>query len=355
MLLVAACASPSERIAAPALPEGLLLEGDVEPVRGFLEQLATLEGTPAARFASQGLAALADCETAFSVALPDIAGLTDHEPRCEGMPGPLRPVLGPTPLSVAVPLNDDARLIGSAHFSDGGLQASGWLELRGEPGAIAIALPDGDPGAPWLAGETSLIHARGRSQRLPDPGALAGSDAADVLQLRGGLLADALLDRRWEIAIYPPDAPGGSPAPVVAVGHRSSTAATSALRGLVTGLQQRWALPIEPIAIGDAAGWCLGELHLLPELLPCGVVTDEALVGGWHRAALLVALSGTPPAGQPSTWVVAHLDRIEAADRLIAPASEPTRWPWATASLEAVDRNGTTHLTVALTPPEATP
>ncbi len=355
VVLLAACGQPEEPEPARALPAGLLIEGDVEPTRAFVDQLASLSGTPLGTYAAEARDALAGCETGFSVEADSIEAGRAVTPRCSGMPGPLRPVLGPAPLAFAVPLDEHARLIGSAHFADGGVQATGWLEIVGDVGGLAVALPDGDAGPAWLDGETSVVHARGRSQELLDPEALAGSDAADVLQLRGGVLADALLDRRWELAVYPPSAAGGSPPLVFALGHRSTAAARAALQGMTTGLQQRWALPMETIQLGDARGWCVADLHLLPELLPCGVVTDQAIVLGWHRAALEGALGGTPPTGSGDAWLHADLERMEAADSLIAPDREPTTWPWSTLTLTAEDRDGTTHLGLDLSPRAVTP
>jgi hypothetical protein len=69
----------------------------------------------------------------------------------------------------------------------------------------------------------------------------------------------------------------------------------------------------------ELEGECYAHLPLLPELAPCWVVTDSALLVG-YRAAALTAARGLPavssareaPAG---TRMQMHLDRIRALDR----------------------------------------
>jgi hypothetical protein len=110
--------------------------------------------------------------------------------------------------------------------------------------------------------------------------------------------------------------------------------------------------------LGDARGACLLDLKLLPDLAPCYVATERALVAGWNPASLRLALGGeTPPpdglAGPGA--LVLDLTRVEEADALLRarlPAGSvllpPQAWPWRRLSLSGARARDGIHLELRL-------
>ena len=98
-----------------------------------------------------------------------------------------------------------------------------------------------------------------------------------------------------------------------------------------------------PFVVGDAPGACLLDLTVLPELAPCYVATQRALVFGWNPASLRRALRATPPAalGEASSLHV-ELARFPEADSVLAGASgrEPREYPWRALRADGRQENG---------------
>ena len=81
--------------------------------------------------------------------------------------------------------------------------------------------------------------------------------------------------------------------------------------------------------MGSAQGACLLDLALLPELAPCYVASERALVFGWNPDSLRRALAAG--SRRAEAGIVVELARLPEADARLsggeAPAA-PQRWPW---------------------------
>jgi hypothetical protein len=105
-------------------------------------------------------------------------------------------------------------------------------------------------------------------------------------------------------------------------------------------LERSWPVHRTPFRVGDAAGACLLDLNLLPDLAPCYLAREDALVIGWNPASLRLALSSAAaPGAEPDLGaeggLVLHLDRLALADAQLAAAAGfaaeaglPRAWPW---------------------------
>jgi hypothetical protein len=323
----------------PALPEGLVAAGDAAPLRELLQEVATMERTPAAAAAGRAVQALKGC-TGFEARLgvDEDPGLAFDRIACADRSGPptltwrgdwgaLRAVLG-----------------GSG---DPRATIDWWPAERG--GVRGAFLPaDGSPGAPVLAGEGALLHGRWRADAGLDLSGLVaqGSEADRLLGLRADLLSSAVLDGSWEVAIWPVPAGWSLPPLAVAADHRLRAAAEEGLEQLVVRLEEQWSA--ERVLMGTPFGdaTCLPSIQVMPGFAPCGIVTDRAVVLAWNPATLRLALQEErAPAPEHSS---ARIDlaalpgsdariaeaRQAAAGGAIRPAAEPVRWPWGEARLE---------------------
>ena len=100
-------------------------------------------------------------------------------------------------------------------------------------------------------------------------------------------------------------------------------------------VMQAWPVRMSPISVGGWSGVCLSNLQVMPDLLPCYVATDRALVVGWNPVSLEKALTAANQTdGGEESRVVLHLDRFPVADELLTAASgadpetTPTAYPW---------------------------
>ena len=88
-------------------------------------------------------------------------------------------------------------------------------------------------------------------------------------------------------------------------------------------------------AVGEATGACLLDLNVLPELAPCYVATDRALVVAWNPASLRKALEGEPAdTVVEAAGATVDFERIAEVDAelsvRVAPESERLlpEYPW---------------------------
>jgi hypothetical protein len=331
-------------------PSGALLSARRAPLLRLLEQLEQLAHTPLARQAGALRAALPDCDEIEAQARDGAAGLPDAL-RCAAPSGPLaglRRYRGEDSLALAIPAGgapgDGPRVLLRARHHEETLHAQVHWPDAATGGLLASLLPgEKAAGAPLLARADRVLHARVRSPGL-DLAALVpeGSQGDDLFHLKGELLSRALLDGSWELAMYPPTERAQMPRIALALGVRLRRAAETGMQRLLDELEQSWSLRHTPVAFSFAEGAvargaCLPELKLLPELAPCAVTTDAALVLGWNAASLRHALdTGGAPEAALGFAGQAELDlsALERADlRLAAAGGEPspdpvTRWPW---------------------------
>jgi hypothetical protein len=97
----------------------------------------------------------------------------------------------------------------------------------------------------------------------------------------------------------------------------------------VADLQAAWPVRRSDFAVGAAEGACLLDMNLLPDLAPCYVATEGALVVGWNpasvRMALGVAERGPRAAGapHPGAGLTLSLERFPEADARFARLAPP--------------------------------
>lgn len=347
-------------------PTGALLSADRPQLLRMLSEAEQLEGTPLARLARELRQVLPDCDALEARVsgltggqdLPSgSAGLRDAI-RCVEPSGPLEGLhdyRGNAGIALAIPTGAGPRLLlrGSVR-QDGLLLDVIWrdvLRTEGSTGDLLAGLLPGSEaaGAPLLAADDRILHARVRSQRL-DLEALVpeGSQGDQLFRLRSGLLSLALLDGTWELALYAPSEGAKMPRAALALGVRLRSAAENAVEQLLAELEAGWSIRRVPLAVGRGKGACLPELKLMPELAPCVLTTDRAVVVGWNAASLRHALgdgrsasttlqdieAGLPAsATQDAGRVELDLVRLRQADLKLAAmhGADPTavtRWPW---------------------------
>ena len=213
-------------------------------------------------------------------------------------------------------------------------------------GPAAFLLPGSEPaGAPVLSASEQLVHARVRAGERLDLAAFvpADSQASRLFRLESALFSGLVLDDTWEAAVYPPEA-----------GQRLAARRARARRARAHGgrrrdrgrssqnLRESWPVHRSAFSVGRASGACLLDLNLLPDLAPCYVATERALVVGWNPASLRKALDGAQaePARGERSWrepgsLVLDFARVQEADaqlRALAPAGSvllpQPAYPW---------------------------
>ncbi|REJ79848.1 MAG: hypothetical protein DWQ36_22480 [Acidobacteria bacterium] len=159
------------------------------------------------------------------------------------------------------------------------------------------------PGEPRLAGAGAAAHLRWRPRGGIDLTARSGEPSmADRLYgLRNELFSQAVLDGSLEAVLYPPRQGGEFPGLAAALGVRVPSAAVAAMERYLDDVQRQWPFTRQPYTASTAPsandaeparrGTCLVGLRVLPELAPCYVLDDDALVLGWNRDVLERALA----------------------------------------------------------------
>ncbi|HXT21427.1 MAG TPA: hypothetical protein VN923_11795, partial [Thermoanaerobaculia bacterium] len=131
---------------------------------------------------------------------------------------------------------------------------------------------------------------------------------------------------------------------------------------LIAAVRARWGVGRRSWNLGKAAGACLDELNMLPELAPCYVATEHALVVGWNRRSVELALrAGAAPATSAkddASELVVSLDRFPQADRRLRASYHSTggtegRYAWSRATLSGARRGSAYELDLVLRAAEA--
>ncbi len=363
-LVIAGCSRPEAPGAG--LPPGALLVARRAALERLLATAAQLAGTPLARQALALAQRLPRCEWVEAQAPTgaELAGAL----ACGDPAGPLAALhraRGEHDIAFALPLRGDARWIGSANVAaDGGVTAS--LVLPGDvlTGAAAFLLPGPEPaGLPVLSASEQLVHARVRAAERLDLASLVSADgqASRLFQLKSELFSGLVLDDTWEAAVYLPEAGQHSPRAALALGMRERAAAVAAIEGFLENVRTSWSVHRSAFSVGRANGACLLDLNLLPDLAPCYVATERALVVGWNPASLRKALDGEAEEPGVSTELggagslVLDLARMEEADarlRALAPSTDlllPQQvYPWRRLMLSGESARGGIQLRLRL-------
>jgi hypothetical protein len=129
--------------------------------------------------------------------------------------------------------------------------------------------------------------------------------------------------------------------------YRMRPAAKVAMTKFVSELEATWPIHHSVQVIAGYEGACFHDLRLLPDLVPCWVLTEQSIVIGWNPSSIAVALSGADEAVDsdvepfgPSGGLLVRLDRLPEADRRLRQrlgggGDGPTDYLWDALRLEA--------------------
>ena len=369
-LLCSAC-GPATPAPDADWPEGALLSARTETLRSLLEGLAKQPTTPLGRSARAWLSALPDCPEVEAQApsgkladLPAALRCAGEVSGTAGMSG-FRAWRGADALALALPVHTASRLRLRGRERDRDLVVDvAWPEAP-TSGLLGSLLPGDEPAGPSvLAHRHAVVHAQARAEGPLDLATLApeGSQGDQLFRLRSELFGAAVLDGRWELALYPPNDGQSMPQAVVALGIGLEALAERALDAFISELETTWHLTRTSARFGDASGACLLELTVLPDFAPCAVATRGAVLVGWNGASLRTALAG-PPTGSGESVpgrLTLDLDALRATDERLAlgnAAGEDIAtvdWPWQRVRVDARRRAGELAVQLELVAPAAT-
>ena len=329
--------------ATESWPGGVALLANTESLDQLLGRLAQLESTPLGERAELIRASLPDCPVvegrAESRRLSDALQTLSCR-RAGSDLAALERLRADADLAVALPI-DGGRILGRLS-----IQPSGDVDLEirvpdaAAQGLAGLVLPGAEaPGAAELSRSRTLIHARIRPIGGVDLAALvpAQSQGAQLFRLKSELFAGVVLDGVWELAVYLPEVGHPMPRTALALNFSHRTAAVVAIEGFISSLQESWPVARSVFRVGSADGACLLDLRLMPDLAPCYVATERALVIGWNPASIHKALDGSGPEREDLSdrgGAVVHFDRFVEADRILSRAlsvdlaSLPNGYPW---------------------------
>jgi hypothetical protein len=324
-------------------PSGAALLADTESLDRLLGRLAQLESTPLADRAERLRASLPDCPTvegrAESGRLSDV--LQTLTCRSAGSDlAALERLRADSDLAVTF-LLDGSPVLGTLSIDPSGdVDLEFRLPDAAAQGLVGLLLPGSDaPGATELSGSHTLIQARVRPVGGIDLAALIPpqSQGAQLFHLKSELFAGIVLDGVWELAVYLPEEGHPMPRTALALNFSNRAAALAAMEGFINSLQESWPVQRTFFRLGSAEGACLLDLRLMPDLAPCYVATERALVIGWNPASLHKALDGSRAELEElgeTGGAIFHLERFAEADRILSralsidSASPSHGYPW---------------------------
>jgi hypothetical protein len=319
---------------APDWPDAALVSARGPALEQLLGRLAALDGTPLGRYAARLADALPDCEVVVGRSGEGLLAALE-QPACGAPPPRLDALRGERDAAFALPLPQGGHLLGTLS-----LAASGDVTVELTLPADALAGPrrllvpgDTPPGPGVLSSDGAIVHARLRPDGGIDVASLVPEEAQAerLFRLKSELFAGVVLDGTWELAVYLPAQGRGMPDMAAALGFRRRAPAVTAMEGFLRDLLETWPVTRTPFAVGDAEGACLLDLTVLPELAPCYVAAERALVVGWNPDSVRRALADGARSG-PEGGLVLELARFREADARLAArrgaAPAGTDWPW---------------------------
>lgn len=356
-LLAFAC----DRTPTRSLPRGRFLVGEAGPAVELLHRLELMSGTQLARSAALAREKIAQCEEieawcpgVESCALLERLSCRGHDPGLEEaylQLGESDWLFG-SELGVGRQMTARVRTVG-AGITEVEVQLSG-VEERG---AMSLLLPaESGPGAYLLSTGQALAHLRVRPDAGLDIASMVSREglASQLFQLKSELFLATVLEGNWELAVYIPEEGQLIPPTALALDFTSRTAAVAGMEQFLEEVMQAWPIRMSPISVGQWPGVCLSNLQVMPDLLPCYVATDKALVVGWNPVSLEKALAvGGQGEGGEQSRVVLHLDRFPLADERLAAASgadpeaAPPAYPWQQIRITGDRQDGTYRFRVA--------
>lgn len=327
LLCAASVGGCAPRGRAQRLPPGTLLAGEAAPVVVVLEALQALPESALVRFARELEAALEGCARFRWVCPPGES--CDAREGLECLPATEGAELG-------------GLLEGSNWAFSHALGAERWLVARGRgtaDGAVAVEatlppLPElprlglllparEGPGGGHLSLAEALLHARVRADGGLDLAAFLSPEglSARLYGLRSQLFLDRVLAGSWELAVYLPAEGQRIPPTALALDVLDRRRAEAALDRFLDEIAATWPVRRDPYRLGAWEGACLSNLRVLPDLAPCYIATERAVVMGWNRLSIEKALASPPPAAGQASRFALFLSRLPEADRRLAATS----------------------------------
>lgn len=329
-----------DRVPSRRLPSGRFVLGDAVRFSEILARLEVMSGTQLARAASLAREKIATCED-FEAWCPaeDSCALLERL-SCRGKEKVLEEAhlqLGESDWLFGSELAE-ARYVAARGSSVGGgvteveVEVTGLVEGRG----VSLLLPaESGPGPFLLSADQALAHMRIRPDGGLDIASMVSREgwASQLFQLKSELFLATALKGNWELAVYVPEEGQRIPPTALAVDFTNRSAAVAGMERFLEEVMQAWPVRMSPISVGDWPGVCLSNLQVMPDLLPCYVATDSALVVGWNPLSLERALAaGRPPQGGEESRMLLHFDRFPLADQRLAAASGAAAaapaYPW---------------------------
>lgn len=325
-------------------PDGTLVIARKDALSQLLTELGGLHGSKISRRAAAIAAALPECEwveATISEEGPGFESEFDCSPHDEALEGLARE-RGDADVVFALPAHEGERVIGTLSVTAGGdVEARLRVPASSFSDARTLLRPSSTkPGPNLLSHADELIHVRLRPEGGLDVASLIPEkgQADHMFRLKSEIFAGAVLDGTWEIAIYLPESDRPMPRAALAMGFSLRAPAVAAMEQFVSDVQESWPVRRSPFRLGGSDGACLLDLNLLPDLAPCYVATDSALVVGWNSASLVRALESgdlaqTPP--HPAAGLHVDFARFPEADArfaealaLEAPKTASKKLPW---------------------------
>ncbi len=339
-LLPASCGEPP--LPAAGWPPGLLVVGRTAALARLLARLERLEPARLARGARETRLALPTCDTIEGWTSSGNLAELRQGLACRSGGGDfdrLDRERGDRDLAFVWRANGGAPVRGTLSIGPrGDLELAVSLPRSSFAGARSLLQPGVAAAGPSvLSGADVLMHVRLRPEGgLAIADLVAGGSQADLLfRLKSELFAGSVLEGTWEAAVYVPEPPGFMPRAALALGVVRRGAAVAAMEAFVRELRAAWPVHRSFFAVGEATGTCLLDLNVLPELAPCYVATDRALVVAWNPASLRKALEGEPAdAVVEAASATVDFERIAEfdAERAVRLAPESERllpeYPW---------------------------
>jgi len=329
-----ACSADADR--DPVLREPALLI-DASALERLLERTRTLAGTPAGSASMRLLERLNACQEVsahFDVSATETSGPSpssmlealvcrDDRSLDPRLAEALERERGEHAGILQWPIGGTGRLALVVDVDpSGGLIVGGALEPSNDAGLGSILIPGAlAPGDAAIDASASLVHLHLRpaaglrlAELIPQ-----GSQGDRLFALKGRLLEGALLEGTLEFAFLPPATGASVPLAVVALHHRAAAPIEAALDEALDQLERTWGIARTarrfPVAAGgERSGGCYADLPILPELAPCWVVTENALLVGYRPEALEVALASRSAPGGDASRLVVDLDRVRSVD-----------------------------------------
>jgi hypothetical protein len=331
-----------DRSPTRSLPSGRFIVGDAGRIDDLLQRLEVMSGTQLARAASLAREKVEGCEELEAWCPGEESCALLERLSCRGGEAGLEQayqLLGEADWFFGSELGEGQQLTAHGRTVGAGVTEVD-LELSGleEQQALSLLLPaERGPGPFLLSADQTLAQIRIRPDNGLDIASMVSREgwASQLFQLKSELFLATALKGNWELAVYVPEEGQRIPPTALALDFTSRRAAVAGMDQFLEEVMQAWPIRMSPISVGDWPGVCLSNLQVMPDLLPCYVATDTALVVGWNPMSLEKALAaGNPTDEGGESRVVLHLDRFPLADERLAAASgadpdaTPPAYPW---------------------------